>query len=385
MTIGKYTNVLQAAILYDDKANVWPSRDINNFRMAMLQRGIPLNITQESPTFAFMMGAHELQITVTYYDHPADNAVFRQALLSPSMKILAPDAEKRVQRHRSHVLVEIQQGSLGGVANDPSISKMFADIGFKPAGGSLHEFNMRVDILAEICRFLQKEKAASLIHWTQSNTLIPGEKLDAFLQLPNPGMLTVHPYLFAAAEMPGYDELPVEIVTVGAADFIGREIHVQPAPIPWMELYESALAFIRLGIMPNGYIIPDKDSFGIEGGEFSYLVRHLDGVNQPTIMGEPLYELKLQFHKKYNYVAPDFNRGELIKGGPQAAAQMINANPSERQEAIAEWENKERMIKKAGGTGLNIFKKPGPDNSAPPPSIGVFGRVAAVFGRKKSN
>lgn len=382
MTIGKYTNVLQAAILYDDKANIWPSRDINNFRMAMLQRGIPLNITQESPTFAFMMGAYELQITVTYYDKPADHAVFGQALLSPSMKILAPDAEKRVQRHRSHVLVEIQQGVLGGVTNDPRISKMFADIGFKPAGGSLDEFNMRVDILAEICRYLQKEKSASLIHWTQSNTLIPGEKLDAFLQLPNPGMLTVHPYLFAAEEMPGYEELPVEIVTVGAADFIGREIHMQAAPIPWMELYDSALAFIRLAIMPNGYIMPDRDSFSIETGEFSYAVRHLDGVSEPTITNKPVYQLKLQFHKKYNYVAPDFYGRELIKGGPQAAARMMNASASERQQAIADWEEKDRMVKATGGSGLNIYSKNAP---SPQPSAGVLGRVAAVFGRKKSN
>ncbi len=382
---GKYTNSLQAAILYDGKADVWPSMDLNNFRMAMLERGIPLKITQEAATFAFMMGPEEIQLTVTYYDKPADHAVFAQTLKSAATRLIVPDAIQRVLRHQSHVLVEIQQGVFGGVDGDPQISKMFDDIGFPRPGHSLAAFNKRVDLLGEVCRWLQKEKPASVIHWTQSNTLLPAAKMDAFLDRQNPGMLTVHPILVAGETVPGYDELPVEILTLGAADFIGREIHIKAAPIPWMDLYESALAFIRLAIMPNGYVIPDGDTFGIESGEFSYLVRHLDGGARPTVTDTPLYELKLQFHRKYNYIAPDFNGREHIKGGLRQAARMVPGHPAEAREAIAEWERKDRMARGAGGS-FEVYKKNNPNGEAPAPSVpsgGLLGRVAAVFGRKR--
>jgi hypothetical protein len=283
------------------------------------------------------------------------------------------------------VLAEIQQGVFGGIDGDPKISKMFDEIGFPRPGHSLSAFNKRVDLLGEVCRWLQKEKPASVIHWTQSNMLLPAEKMDAFFGQQNPGMLTVHPILLAGEPVPGHAELPVEILTLGAADFLGREIHIKPAPIPWMDLYESALAFIRLAIMPNGYVIPDGDTFGIESGEFSYAVRHLDGVSQPTVTDTPLYELKLQFHRKHNYTAPDFNGRDHIKGGYKAAARMVPGHPADAREAAAEWERKDRMARAAGGR-FEIYKKHGPDGGTPLPSSpagGLLGRVASVFGRKR--
>jgi hypothetical protein len=57
---GNFRNNLQAAILYDGHANVSPSMDLNDFRMAMLNKGIPLQIVQEDMNFVLMFGPHDL-------------------------------------------------------------------------------------------------------------------------------------------------------------------------------------------------------------------------------------------------------------------------------------------------------------------------------------
>lgn len=384
---GNYANRLQAAILYDGRSNICPGLHLNTFRMAMLNNDIPLKIVQESRDFVLMMGPKDLQITVTYHDNPADHAVFQQVLGSPVTELLFPGAAECVSRHQSHVLVEVQHGVLGGVTDNPEIKSFFETIGMPRPGNSLEDFNSRVDILAQICASLQKEVAASAIHWTQSNTLVSPDKMDMLLDQSNPRFVTVHPYLYGAERIPGFDETPAGIHTIGAADYIGRELHVTPAPLPWFELYDNALALVRLALMRDGYVVPDGDTFGPETGEFSFLVSHLDGVERKSASGKPVYELSLLYHKKYNYTSPDFKGRTLIKGGIGEAMSMMDMQEPEALAQVASWERRNEMAKAAGG-GFEIYRKNGGDQNNEPPSgrfDRAFGAAKRVFGRRTLN
>ena len=385
---GRFRNYLQAALLYDSRAGVTPSLALSGFRREMLELDIPLKVVRESADSVLMMGPHELQLTCTYYEHPADQAVFSRALLSSFTRMLVPDAEERVRRHQSHVLIEIQQGVFGSVEDDKQIAAMFQSIGFSGAGRDLVSFNRRVGVLSDACLALQATHPASLVHWTQSNTLLPGEKLEAMLTQRGPGPLTIHPMIFGGPEIPGSKMLPVEIYTIGAADYIGRELHADLAPIPWLDMYQALTSFVALATMPNGYIIPDGNTFGVEGDEFSWLVTYLDGKVQQTVNGEPFFNLKLLYHRGHGYTAPDFVGRELITGGIPEASTLMRGSEKDKREQLADWEKNQKLAVGVGGQFL-IYKKGDP--SVPPPASAssprkVFGRLterlSTVFGKK---
>lgn len=383
---GKYTNNLQAAILYEGGGEICPPVHLNAFRMEMLNRQIPLSIVQENRNFVFMRGPGELQIMVTYHPRPAAVAVFEPTLGSAVTSLLMPDARERVRRHTAHVLVEIHHGVLAGAMDDPKVSGFLSQIGMKRPGATLGEFNKRVDVLGEVCRHLLKVQPASVVHWTQSNMLIAGEKFPAFLDQPHPNMLTVHPKLFGAPEMPGFKEVPAGLLTLGAADYIGREIHVAPAPIPWFELYDAALAFMRVALAPKGYVVPDDETFGPESGEFSYLVRHLPAEEHPMGMREPTYALTLRFSQKHGYTTMEHEARSLVPDGMPSVADEIDPDEAGQRELVADWAEKERAAKALGGS-LELYRKgeggtDDPQSEPPRFGSGGFGRRAAVFGRK---
>ena len=383
---GKYTNNLQAAMLFEDGGVICPSVHLNPFRMAMLEQGLPLTVAQENESFALFLGPDELHISVTFHANPADHSVFANTLRSGLTNMLVDDAPGRVQRHRSHVLIEIWHGVLGVATDNAEIAGLFDKIGMARPGHSLDQFNRGCEVLIEVCRHLMAVQPASVIHWTQSNMLIGGEKAEALFAQERPGMLTVHPIMFGAEAVRGHDEIPVGMMSLGAADYIGREIYITPAPVPWVDLYESVLAFIRLAVMPNGYIIPDGETFGIETGEFSYRVSHLEGADTVSPDDAPCYQLSLLFHKQHGYTAPDFQRGDLVSGGIPEAAAILEAEGNGSSESVADWKDSERMATAAGGQ-FQIYRTesadaPSPRGPGPSGSRPVFGKRTGTIGRK---
>jgi len=383
---GRYTNNIQAAILYEGGDEIYPSLHLNAFRKAMLERQLPLNVVQEDRHFVLMRGPGEFQILVTYFPRPADVAVFAPTLGSAATTLLMPDARERVRRHTAHVLVEVHHGVLGGVTDNPDIAGLFSQIGMQRPGATLREFNMRIEILGEVCRYLLKVQPARAIHWTQSNMLIAGEQFTAFLDQPQPSMLTVHPKLFAGEPVPGFNEQPAGLLTLGGADYIGREVYVAPAPIPWIDLYDATLAFIRVAIQPNGYIVPDDETFGPENGDYSYRVRHLAADQHPIGMREPCYALTLRFSRQHSYTTMEHETRTLIPGGMRSVAASVEPDRDKRRELIADWEKKERTAK-AVGNSLQLYRKgeggsDEPPTGSPPRFGGGFTRRTAVFGRK---
>ena len=384
---AKYTNNLQAAVLYKGKAEICPEAFLIPFLEAMHEKGLPLAPAQTSDTYALFLGPDELHISVSYLDHPANHGVFVNTLRSKLTNMLMEDAPTRVQCHSSHVLIEIWHGVLGGVTDKPEIADFLNEIDLPQPGHSLEAFNLRCNILAEICRHLTRLPSASAIHWTQSNMLIAAEQIEGFIDQVRPGMLTVHPVLYGGDAVPGHDEPPVGLMTLGAADYIGREIHVVPAPVPWVDLYETALAFIRVAIMPNGYVIPDDDTFADETGEFSYRVRHLEGAETVSPDGAPCYQLSLMFSKEHNYTAPDHQPRELVPGGISEATSMLEAEGQESDAQVTDWQEKQRMAKAAGGD-VQIFRTQETGPTTEPSGPKSFGAGSngqrPVFGKRKA-
>lgn len=385
---GKYTNKLQAALLFDTEANISRAMHLQEFRMAMLEKNIGLKVAQQDETFALFVGQDELYVSVAYYNHPADHGVFGQTLQSGVTNMLCKDAANVVQRHRSHVLVEIWHGALGTVTDDPQIAGFLDKIDMPRPGHSLGSFNKRVDVLIEVCRHIMTVQPASAIHWTQSNLMFAGDAAPALLVPEHPGLLTVHPILFSVEKVPGFETIPVGLMTIGATDYIGREIHIEPAPIPWLDLHQAAVSFIRLAILPNGYIIPDGDTFGIDTNEFSYRVNHLNSEDTDSPNGQPSYRLSLLFHEKYDYKAPDFPKRELVEGGIEEAAATLDEGNPDAQQTIAGWQERERMASEAGGafqlyrteeTGSDSTQLDAADSGG---SRKVFGKRNAPFGRR---
>jgi hypothetical protein len=275
---------------------------------------------------------------------------------------------------------------LGSVVEGAGMAALMDRVGMKRPGASLGEFSLRIDILGEICRQLLKVQPASLVHWTQSNMLIAGELFTALLDRKHPSMLTVHPKLFSGPPLPGFEETPAGLLTLGAADYIGRGIYVAPAPIPWFELYEIALSFMRVALVPGGYVVPDDETFGPESKAFSCLVRHLEAAAHPMGMREPAYALTLRHSAKHGYTTMEHEtRSRVPDGMPEVAAE-IDRDEDRQQDLIADWRRKEQAARAIGGSlelyrrGISEDDDPSPDPS--PRFGGGFGRRTAVFGRK---
>ncbi len=393
MTIGKYTNNLQACILFDDAMALPPARSLQPFIEKMSSLGMPFEIMQETPDSVFMMGPGELQVMATFRPVPAELAVFAGTVQSAVTSMLTPDVIERVSRHRSHLLVELHHGVLGGVADDPAIREMLSMHGMLP-GASLGEFNMRVDVLGEVCRAFVEAKQASLVHWTQSNMLLSPDKFIGMFDSGSPGMLTIHPKIFGGDPWPGYDEHPAGFLTLGATDYIGRDIYVPPVPVPWISVYLAALAFVRVAIMPNGYIIPDGHTFADEDNTVCFEVKHLDGDKCPLDTGRPCYQLTLRYMKEHNFTTPQYETrtrvgsvDEFVEGAPDG---------EKAREAIAKL-REEQSVAEAAGARMEIYRKPEPPEADQPPPApqappsapagrfgGISGFVAkrATFGRR---
>ncbi len=238
---GLYTNQFQAVVLFDGKKPIHPSLSLGRSRGELLEMGLPLNITQESSDFALMMGANDLFVTIQYHDHPAEAAVMTPSLGSPYIGMISPDAAARLERHDSHAIVEVRQGVMPDM---PELSSFLDKIDMPKPGHSLAEFNMRAKVTATFCADLIDTHGGTLVHWTPSNMLVEAEKFAAMAQGDAPAPIMVHPRLFAGPAVPGFKETPVGFYTLGAANYIGDEIHMMPAPVPWFDLFDKAMGLV---------------------------------------------------------------------------------------------------------------------------------------------
>lgn len=361
---GRYRNNFQAAILFDGRTPLSIDRAAQRIRLFCEMIGLPTRLGVHSETQAMILGPGEFQLHVEWIDAPAKREVFAPALGSFFNSMLAEDATQRIDRHGSHVLVSVQHGVLGGVADNAELQGFLDKIGMFKRGHSLEDFRLRVRAMMTAVKAFAEQDVPSLVHLTQSDILFTSDKLGLFCEDEEALTPTVHPLLYKqASEVEGAPPM-LGFTTFGAADHFGYEIEVTPAPVPWLEQFNSALVLIRVATMKNGYIIPDGNTFGPEDGSTSYRVQHLEaGANGAR---SPRIRISLIYSKPHGYYAPDYEPRQTVPGGAAGAAAMIGNATPEAREAIRELRKREETAHAAGiGFSVSVAKPANPQPRAP--------------------
>jgi hypothetical protein len=311
MTTRPHT--IQVAMLYDQPRPIDLDAVVKGFLEKSAAAGIHYNVTVDVNPGLFyrIYGRNNVMITFELCDKQANPQVFAGALTSPFVHTFTPDAAQRVSRHRSHILIGVEHGVLGDMSGHDVLKQLVERNLLAPEGSSLGEFRQRLAICEQIMLDIHRAAPCSLVHWTQSNLVVGGERLAMLAGNTSPGILHVHPLLFDGGKTPD-GRSKVAIKTFGAAHFIGREIHVLANPVAWINCAQHLLGFIKFALMDGGYVIPDGDTFGPETGEFSYRVRHIAAGAKSDAFDGPLYTLHLLHDRESGYTAPP-DRGSWFR------------------------------------------------------------------------
>lgn len=368
-----FPHEIQSALLFDTPVRHLDAVVRSFVQIETARTGVGYNLVEAKPgVFYRLFGGGEVMITLEYIDGPAKAEVFRQPVESAITRIYCPDMPERLTRHRSHILINVSYGAL---SSTPEIDKMLDQIGYVRPGTTLAQFRRRIEVCTLLSRLAQDDSPASVVHWTQSNQLFPGEMFEMIAQGAPPGPLHIHPYLYGGGHSRDGKAL-AGIRTFGAGHFIDREIRIEPSVLPWSANYETVLAFLRVATAQNGYIIPDGDTFGPEDGSLSYRVRHIPATDDDVA----LYELEPLLHREYGFQSDSYVPRERAFDDRSAPPDLMPAAASERAELLDEWQAKRALAEGIGGRFEVRARNPEPDATPPPQPTG-FG-VRRMFGRK---
>ncbi|QUL37895.1 hypothetical protein [Erythrobacter sp. JK5] len=404
----KYPNRLQACLVFDERIDVLEAAVRDFAKIEEMKSGATFNVPESNPgRFYRLFGGGEIGLSFEYIEGPANPEAFRGALSSAVTGMLCPDIRQRLERSRSHILLEVSHGVLGGVEELPQIAAMFEQIGRRREGASQSEFERRLELLALMSRITSDHASPSVVHWTQSDQLLPGELFENYATGGVPGPLHIHPYLFGPRPGPG-EEPRAGIRTFGARHWIGREILVEPSVLPWAANYETILAFLRVCTMENGYVIPDGDTFGPEDRSLSYRVTwHEAGETEDDLTAEeggvPLYKLTPLKHVEYGFVSDEHVPDGNVIDDRAYPADLMPEDQDEKMEEANRWRESRKLAEGAGAQFEVRARNIGPDDGppeppAPPPpqvsaptpsnpglpTLSGRGLRAKVFGRKQA-
>lgn len=327
-----YPNRLQVALLFDRPMRELDAIMRDFMRIEGMRTGTQFNLAGaiEGRSCRLFGSAEELRVTFEYLDVPAAVQLLKGALDSPYTGIATPDIRERLGRTHSHMLVEVSHGVMAGVDEDQKLAAMLEASGQLIAGATQAQFERRLAILALIARIATDHVMPLAVHWTQSDQLLSGDLFDRLAAAENtPGPLHIHPFLFGPRPDPGTAPL-VGIRTFGARHWLGREIIVKPSLLPWAANFDAILAFLKVATMPDGYVIPDGDTFGPEDRSLSYRVLHHDAGTDSGAADIPLYELVPLERAAHGSVAPDHVPAAVISGEPSGQTMAVDQGPKVR-------------------------------------------------------
>jgi hypothetical protein len=338
----KYPNEIQVCLLFDRKVKILDSI-AKTFGAFEQKSGFASYRVSESRDGVFhrLFGADDLMVTLEYIDRPANVDVFRQALESPFTKIAFPEAAYHLARHETHILLNVSHGVLGG---SEELARLMATLEMPMEGASLPKFKRRLDVAAMLAHIANTQVMASVVHWTQSNQLLAGKQFEGLSRMATPSPMHIHPFLFGGGQSPDGKTL-AGIRTFGARHFIGAELLIEPSPLPWTANFETMLAFLRVCLTKDGYVIPDGDSFGPEDRSQSYRVHHR-GAKPGDV---PVYELEPLMYREYGFQAESYVPPERVFDDRSPPADLMPADPVAREELTTEWRNKRAMTEGIGG------------------------------------
>jgi hypothetical protein len=366
----KFPNEVQVCLLLANRKAVDIQSIAKDFlRIEEARFGHRYNMIELTSSFVRLFGTQEAMVTIEYMDTPANPAVFQATLASPFTRMSQPAAPEAVASHRSHILVNVSHGALGG-GIEREFAGFFKEIGMQSPGYGMPKFRERLRIAALASSLSHDHAPAEMVHWVQSDTLWPGSVLEGFVKEEAPSIFHCHPNLFKGDDT-WNGQQQVGFVTYGAAHFLGREIRVEPNPLPIPSSMQAAHVFLKVATMPNGYVIPDDDTFGDEDRSTSWRVRHIAEQNTGERSIPGYYSLQLQMARAINFETREFKAlGPKIdlNNPPQ---ELINTASPEGKDEV---ERLHARAKLSAGIGGQFEVRPKFGNQAGPPGKPVFGK-----------
>jgi hypothetical protein len=367
---ARFPNTIQSCLLFDKRGFFDRRKNLNleelsstYMKIQAAKFGHRYNVVEHVKGKVIQFyGGEDLMIRLEVMNNPANRGVFQQALLSPFTRIGFPEAADVIKNHGTHLLINVRHGVL---PDDPEINEMLRTMDYPREGHSLPQFKQRLDVCAMLTSLAHDLGEASLVHWTQSNMLLKPKVFDGKLEDVFPHLFHVHPLMFSEGNAPD-GRINVVVQTFGAQHFIGREIHVTANPIPWVDNYQAALAFIKVAIMKNGYIVNDGDNFGVEGNDFSYRVTHFAAQNNGERETPARYELELRYSRSHNYQSPKHAPDGVAIDIANPPPEIVNSASPEGQDMLDIWAQKRKRAEMAG-IDFRVTAQPIENSGTPTP------------------
>lgn len=342
---------LQAALLLDGACTsldgVHKSFAVND----LVHHNVRYTNMEVRPGYFRLLGDNGLMVTAELINRPAQPGVFTQALGSAfNRMVLCPDGAERISRHRSHILIWVSHAA--------QTQGLRASA---PEGATLAQLQKRLAKLAFLTSHAMQEVPVALVHWTQSNEIFTPALFKNAALNPVPGPLHIHPVLFTNAEK------RIGLRTFGAQHFIGREVLIEPHIVPWQALYIRAIDLVQMAAGPQGYIVPDGDTFGPPDHSESYRVHH----RAPENGGVPILELEPLLHQASGFQSPAYIPRERVFDDRTIPPDVQPEDRAAQDAQRAELRGLRRMAEEAG----NSFEVRATLPREEPPR--------PVFGRKK--
>ena len=393
-----YPNRIQSVLMFDGPVDHLEPVMRDFLRIEGMRSGAHFHLSEQNPGrfYRLFAGTEELMVTLEYVPGPCDHRHFEGPLASPYTGIVTPDIRSRIARTYGHVILEVSHGVMAGVEDKPEIAAMFEAIGRPRSGATAKQFERRLAVLTLLTRIAIDHAMPLALHWTQSGLLLAGEVFETIAAGDSvPGPLHIHPQLFGPRAAPGDTPL-AGIRTFGARHWLGREIIVEPNVLPWTANFETILAFMAVATAPNGYVIPDGDTFGPEDRSLSYRVLHHDegamiGAVDPTPADMPLYELVPLKHLAHGFVSPEHVPDDRVIAPGDFPPDLMPVGQEEKMALANEWFQKRKLAEGSGGR-FEVRHRDAPPAAPvptppPPPEPGLTGASgrglrARVFGRK---
>ena len=303
---------IETAILYEGEPPTFAIEDLcTALSIAFRKEGMRFAPGADFGPNTMLVHAEGFFVTLTRNAAPLGPEGFAATLTSPLTGFLAPDAEGAIARHRSNICITAAFGPplLRGLAAERGLADALPPV-------TAEQFRLAQRIgRAATSWILRAERFAahppSLVHWCQSNVLAtPDNFMELASRYPEAGLL-YHPCLIhGEPTSDGRETFGLE--TVGATNLIGREVVVDPAPVPLDHLVERVASTIDyMWTHRDGAPIPHDECIGAEKDATERIrVRHL-----PPSDGHPHGRLRLTFE----FRPEDRDGGEGGDGAPQPA------------------------------------------------------------------
>jgi hypothetical protein len=216
-----------------------------------------------STSLVRLLGDEGQMLAIAQITDLPDPASLHVPLSSTITGMICADMPERIAATQAQLRITVSRGETG--QGDPGTE------------AKIHS----LDLLGRITALACQQEGALAVHWKQSEQLLPPQAFLDLVEEGVPGALHMHPFLFGDSGLVG-------IRTYGARHFIGREMLLQPHAANFAGHFDAMLAVLRFAMEPDGYLIPDGDTFELPGGGFDYQVLYRDREDD----GVPLLELR---------------------------------------------------------------------------------------------